>query len=288
MKTVKFAIKSRWSDAVLFEAEIDASITDEGLKIGAAVKLALVSGANLRDANLSGANLSDAYLRGANLSGANLRDANLSGANLSDAYLRGANLRGANLRDANLRDANLSGANLSDAYLRGANLSDANLRDANLRDANLSGANLSDAYLRGANLSDAKGIAPELCTDLLMLLDQPGPMLRAYKLVDAKFKSPIQTYAKLTYKIGATLEEPDADTDVNTHCGAGLNVATLPWCLRNWSAGCKILTVEFAVTDIAAIPTATDGKFRVRKLTVIGEKTLDYEKLGLVKAAAPA
>jgi uncharacterized protein YjbI with pentapeptide repeats len=169
MASVRVEIRSRWTDEVLFAAEVP-----EGLERGLHMRVALeqataaranlrganlrgadLSGATLRDANLSGANLSDATLRGANLRGENLSDANLSDANLSDANLSDATLRGATLRGANLSDANLRGANLSDANLRGADLSGATLRGANLRGANLSGADLSGATLRGANLSDA-------------------------------------------------------------------------------------------------------------------------------------
>jgi Pentapeptide repeats (8 copies) len=148
---MKYAIKNRWNDTVIFEATIDCAVdATEGLKLGLAVRLAYKSGANLY---------------GANLSGADLRDANLSGANLSGANLSGANLRGANLYGANLSGANLYGANLSGANLYGANLSGADLRDANLRDANLRGANLSGANLSGANLRIFK-------SDLWMTLTQ--------------------------------------------------------------------------------------------------------------------
>lgn len=87
---VKFEIKNRWSDEVLFSHECES--------IKEAVAAALDVDADLRGADLSGANLSDAYLRGADLSGANLR---------------GADLSYADLRGANLSDANLSGANLT-------------------------------------------------------------------------------------------------------------------------------------------------------------------------------
>ena len=159
---MKFEIRSRFTSAVLFTAELETKFETEpvNVQMGAAVKAAYLSGANLRgadlrDADLRDANLRDANLRDANLRGADLSDAYLSGASLSDADLSGAYLSGANLSDAYLRGADLSGAylsdaDLSDAYLRGANLRGAYLSDANLRDANL-----SDADLRGASLSDA-------------------------------------------------------------------------------------------------------------------------------------
>ena len=159
---------------------------------------------------------------------------------------------------AYLRDADLSGADLGDADLRGANL-----RRAYLRDADLGGADL-----RGANLGGATGIAPERCTDLLMLLDQVGK-IRAYKLTKPDGSGP--TYPGLTYEVGKTVKAADANTDPDDHCGAGVNLATLPWCLSQWRPGYRIFVCEFTRADIACIPTATDGKFRVHRCKAVRE-----------------
>ena len=110
---MQFEIKSHWSGAVIFTADIEADESaSDSIKIGLAVKVAVKARANLLGASLNGADL-----RGADLRGADLRDADLRGASLSDANLLGASLNGADLRDANLR-----GADLRDADLRGANL----------------------------------------------------------------------------------------------------------------------------------------------------------------------
>jgi hypothetical protein len=154
------------------------------------------------------------------------------------------------------------------------------LADANLAGANLADANLAGAYLADANLADAKGIAKELSTPLTMLLDQPGK-IRAYKLVNEDGTGP--TYSGINYEIGAEIEEKDACTDETQDCAAGINVATLDWCLRGWQPGYRILIVEFEAKDIACIPLGTDGKFRLFRCKVIEEKKLDYEALGLVK-----
>ena len=192
-----------------------------------------------------------------------------------EADLWGADLGGANLWGANLWEADLGGANLG-----GANLGGANLRGANLRGANLLGANLRGANLLGANLWGAEGFAPERVNDLLILLDQVGP-IRAYKLVDSEYRSPIQSSGKLTYRVGETVEAT-ANTDSRVDCGAGVNLATLPWCLSNWRSGYRVLVVEFRKADIAAIPVG-DGKFRVGKCKVVREIDQDqiYEWLGL-------
>ena len=109
-----FAIKNRWTNAVLFEGDFDTMRLCVQAAMAAKADLgdADLRDADLRGADLSGADLYDADLYDANLYGANLYDADLRGADLYDADLRGANLRGANLYDANLRGANLRGANL--------------------------------------------------------------------------------------------------------------------------------------------------------------------------------
>ena len=263
----------RWDGTVLYTAQ---TATD--------VRTALVDAVRSR-ANLSGANLNGAYLNGANLNGADLSGANLSRANLSEANLSGANLNGANLNGAylsgaNLNGAYLSGANLSEADLSGANLSEANLNGAYLNGAYLNGANLNGAYLNGAYLNGANGVNPCLVNDLLMLLDQPGEIV-AYKLVTDDYRSPIRTKTPLTYAIGSRMAVYGADTDPAAQCSAGINVATLPWCMRAWRPGYRILRVRFTAADIAAIPVG-DGKFRLHRCTVQDE--VDLVKIGLVSA----
>ena len=137
--------------------------------------------------------------------------------------------------------------------------------------ANLSGADLSGANLSRANLSGATGVQPERCTPLLMLLDQPGAM-RAYKLVNADMQGPFN--GGVTYAIGEIVAVGDANMDPSEHCGAGINVATLDWCLANYAPGYRVLILEFTAADIACIPTATDGKFRLHRATVVGEKDI--------------
>ena len=178
--------------------------------------------------------------------------------------------------DADLAGAYLAGANLAGADLAGAYLARAYLARANLARADLARADLAGADLAGADLADARGILPALCTPLLMLLDQPGP-IRAYKLVTADRKSPMAAgngYAPLDYADGAELSVDKANEDPNEDCGEGLHVATLPWCLSQRQAGQRILVVEFTANDIACIPNDASGKFRVRRLKVIGEKQI--------------
>ena len=172
---------------------------------------------------------------------------------------------------------------LEKAIRRNADLRDANLSGANLSGANLLGANLSRANLSGTNLSGVIGINPYLCTPLLILLDQPKENdLIAYKLTDSNYCSPIAPnygYTKVKYVISETIKEPDADENPNIQCAKGVNVATLDWCMKEWQQGYKILRGTFKVSDIACIPTGTDGKFRLRQFTPINE--VDLKEIGL-------
>jgi len=104
-----------------------------------------------------------------------------------------------------------------------------------------------------------------------MLLDQPGT-IHAYKLVTADGVGPFN--GGITYQIGQSYEVADADTDANESCSRGIHVATLDWCLRHYSSGYRILIVAFTAQDIAAIPTGGEGKFRLFRCAVVGEKDL--------------
>ena len=129
----KFKVYRGYTNNIQFVAEIECGENvPYSIKLGLAVKWAILSGANLYHANLSGADLSGANLPYANLSGANLSGANLSGAGLSHANLPYANLPGADLSHANLSGADLSHANLPYANLSGAKLYHANLSGADL------------------------------------------------------------------------------------------------------------------------------------------------------------
>jgi uncharacterized protein YjbI with pentapeptide repeats len=194
------------------------------------------------------------------------------------AYLRGADLRGAYLRGAYLRGAYLTGADLTGAYLRGAYLTGAYLRGAYLTGADLTGADLRGAYLRGAYLRGTKGINKYRVTPLLFLKDQPGK-IHAYKLINRKGEGPFN--GGIQYEIGTVAEVEAWEEDETIQCAAGISLATLDWCMNEWQQGCRILIAEFTADDIVAIPIATDGKFRVKRCKIVGEK--DLEQIGLIE-----
>ena len=115
------------------------------------------------------------------------------------------------------------------------------------------------------------------------MLDQPGKV-RAYKLVDKNGYGPYRN--EIQYRTGQTYEA-EINPDENEQCGAGINLATLPWCMSEWRPGYRILIAEFSIKDPATdicIPVASDGKFRVRKCQIVGEK--DLKELGLEEAAS--
>ena len=122
---MKFEIKSRWTGAVIFTAEIDCDDgASHGIQLGLAVKVAVKAGAyltraDLASANLASADLADAYMARANLARADLTDANLAGANLASAYMADANLAGTDLTRADLAGADLTRADLASANLNG-------------------------------------------------------------------------------------------------------------------------------------------------------------------------
>ena len=251
---MKFEIKSYINGAVLFSLETDS------MKL--CVEAAIKSRANLSRAYLSGANLSGAYLSGAYLSGAYL-----SGANLSGAYLSGANLSVSNLYRADLSVADLSRADLYGANLYGADLY---------------GADLYGADLSRADLSRAKDINKYLCTPLMLLLDQPGEIC-LYKIVNEKDDGIYN--GGLKYITGETVAVENASTTDTEQCAAGINVATLDWCMREWRSNHRILKIYFTADDIACIPIATDGKIRLHRCRV-GEE-VNLKKIGLIKDDAP-
>ena len=156
----------------------------------------------------------------------------------------------------------------------GANLWGADLWGANLRGADLRGANLGGANLRSADLRGAKGISKYITTPLYVLLDQVGK-IRAYKLTNADDEGPF--YGGIKYVVGKSVSVK-ADTG-EQQCSYGISLASLDWCISNWKEGYKIKVCEFARKDIACIPIASDGKFRVSKCKVISEK--DLKELGL-------
>ena len=111
-------------------------------------------------------------------------------------------------------------------------------------------------------------------------MQQPDTKLRFWKyLIDG-----ISPYQSASYEVGGIYEFSDADIDENVTCAPGGNVATLSRCLKDGISANEFIEVEFAVKDIAAIPFASDGKFRVRWFRVL--RKIDRESAMMVITAA--
>ena len=151
-----------------------------------------------------------------------------------------------------------------------------NLRYADLRYADLRYADFSYAELRYTDLLYAKNLNKYITTPLYSMLDQIGK-IRAYKIVNSKNEGIYN--GGLVYKIGEEVEIKKANTDEFNNCGEGINLATLDWCIKEYKEGYKILIAEFTKKDIACIPIGSDGKFRVFRCKIIGEKNL--KEIGL-------
>ena len=148
---------------------------------------------------------------------------------------------------------------------------------------NLSYADLSSADLRSADLRSAKGLNKNLITPLRILLDQPGPIW-AYKLVNAAGQGPFNGGINYIDPKVETFSVANANKDENEQCGAGINLATLDWVMKEWKPGYRILIMEFFAHEPKGnliVPTGTDGKFRVKECRRVGEKSLT--EIGLVK-----
>jgi len=232
-------------------------------------------GARLRGLDMREARLDDADLVGADLRAAHLARADLRGADLSDADLRGAKLRGADLTGAQLEGASLRGTDLRDGTLADASLSHADVRGADLRDADLTRADVSDVVFTDAKLRGAVGVNPFRIQPLYSRRLESGDQV-AYKLVtptgEGTFAGGIDYLDALA--TGALVQLPEANTDEFEACAAGINVATLVWALNEWQEGYRILEVGFGPADIAAIPWASDGKFRLFACRVLREVSL--------------
>jgi len=108
--------------------------------------------------------------------------------------------------------------------------------------------------------------------------------VRAYKYTNKDAESPVQS-PKLKYVPGKDYEIRDANTNPDEgNCHKGINVADIEWVKGYTKSGDnRIFAFEFEMDDIAAIPTRTDGKFRVHRCKCVEE--LDPKTLKPIKPA---
>jgi hypothetical protein len=97
-------------------------------------------------------------------------------------------------------------------------------------------------------------------------------MARAYKLTNSR-KEGIYKGGIVYGKRGKV--EAKLDKEATQPCAAGINLATLQWCLKELSqAGDSphLFMYSFALnSDNACCPIGSDGKFRVGEATLVGE-----------------
>jgi len=102
-------------------------------------------------------------------------------------------------------------------------------------------------------------------------LEQDKRYYYAYKTVDRNYKNSIHTDGKIIeYEVGKSYTEKNINYDVNENCEAGLNVATLMWCLAENQGRILMVRIPKKNNEII-VPKKSDGKFRVKKMTVIRE-----------------
>ena len=159
--------------------------------------------------------------------------------------------------------AYLSGADLRGAYLRGADLSRATLSGADLRGATLSGAYLSGADLSETILDDINWLA------YIGIVPNKAGVAYAYKITNADGEGIYS--GGINYTKAKSFEVDAVDTDVTIQCSYGINLATFSWCLNQFTGKTqRLFMFEFNVRD-AVCPIGSDGKFRVKKCTKVGE-----------------
>lgn len=246
----------------------------------------------------AGQSLEGAYLRGLNFSQRDLEGYDFSGAIFYNVILENALCKKTNFSRcefvcSNMKSIILCGANLSSAILycvdlAFSDLTSINLENSKMRCVDLYGATLRAAKCEGMMLEETRIPARMLLaetvlrrykheqTPLIDLKDQIGP-IRLYKLVNANGCAIF--YPTIRYTIGETYTVNDVNSDESVECGSGINLGTLSWCVRNWKNNERILIAEFSRDDIACIPTGNDGRIRVRKCKIVGEKNL--AELGL-------
>ena len=154
---------------------------------------------------------------------------------------------------ADLSYANLRSADLSYADLRSADLSYADLRSADLRYADLSYAKLDISFKR-------KIVSNKLLMSKMFETTNDGWIV--YKTFNETYPAPV----KWKIEIGKTIKSI-IDTNRNTDCSMGINVATMDWIKGNCQAKIYKLLVPF--TAEVCVPYWTDGKVRVSEAIIL-------------------
>jgi hypothetical protein len=141
-------------------------------------------------------------------------------------------------------------------------------------DFETSGGMITEELDPDKDLGFTKGTLLDLKTtaDVEKLRKHVGPV-RGYKYVTKDLKSPTRTGPEqITYVIGDEVKIKNANTDENSDCAEGINVAGQEWVEQHGSgAEYRRLAFEFDSADIAAIPVRQAGKLRVFRALCVEE-----------------
>ena len=173
-----------------------------------------------------------------------------------------ASFGGNHLKGVSFKECNLANTSFYRSIIRNTKFSDCNLAETGFNDADLTKEQIKKLQRKNP---------------LSILFDQPGK-LYAYKFVDKNYRT---VYQRFQYNIGKSYDfTEETNPDPLVTCGAGLNVATMDWCIRYYNDKDRILKVEFTAKDIACIPLGSDGKFRLYRGKIVGEVKNIKKKYG--------
>jgi hypothetical protein len=117
----------------------------------------------------------------------------------------------------------------------------------------------------------------------LAKLDNHVGRVRAFKYTSLEGKSPTRSGSEaLTYRVGDIVSVKKADKSKSVDCSYGINLASKDWIKPKVLYGSyRVFACEFEIEDLAAVPSGSDGKFRVFKCEVMEE--LDPETFEALK-----
>jgi len=98
---------------------------------------------------------------------------------------------------------------------------------------------------------------------------------KGYKYLNMDNISPYQKY-KYVFRKGKVFTCDDLDDNPQEDCGAGWNLATLSWILKNIDTLKGVKIVEFSIPDDARIivPQSSTGKYRTNKIRYVKQHEL--------------
>ena len=133
--------------------------------------------------------------------------------------------------------------------------------------ADLQGAYLRGAYLRGTILEDINWLA------YIGIVPNKSGVAFAYKVTNAEGEGVYQ--GGINYDKASSFEVDKVDDDTNNQCSYGINLATFAWCLNEYTdKSRRLFMFRFNIKD-AVCPIGSDGKFRVKRCTKVGECNWD-------------